>query len=109
MLLGGKYLTSKVLKDGDVIEIISEGEWGESSKFMNQDGTPKKELVFEVKFNGDDYSFRMNATNRNTLVLAFGRDTKKWIGKKAGVTFQKALIAGKMQDVIILSPQVESW
>ena len=50
---------------------------------VNEDGSPKKSLVFLVEINGKQGKFRINKASREACLQAFGDETKKWIGREA--------------------------
>jgi hypothetical protein len=103
MILGsGNFLKTAEANNGDIITFKDEGEWVENTKYTYPDGNPKVDFVIKVEINGDDKSMRLNKTNREIVISAYGKDTKKWIGKTAKITKEKMLIAGKKQDCIML-------
>lgn len=52
-----------------------------------QDGRKQAQL-FALKFVGKDMQLVLNATNRKSLVLKFGTDTKLWKGQKISLYVQ---------------------
>ena len=102
MLLGGKYLKVSDCKTGDTIEILDEGVWEESRTYKNDDGTPKHQCQFQIKHGGEEKTISLNKTNREALILAWGRDTSKWLGKKAEITLKEVEVAGEDKTVIRL-------
>ena len=98
------FLKSSDLANGDTIKFLNEGEWVENKKFSNPDGTPKNQLIFKVEFQGVERDFSLNATNRNALKEAFGKDTALWVGKEASVEKMKMAVAGGVKEVVILTP-----
>lgn len=101
------YYKAEVAKIGDVVTILDPGEWVESAKFQNEDGTPRKDFIVKILVNdADEYSMRFNATNRNFLITEFGRDTEKWVNRQATVSKVKVSVGGKLQDSIVLTPVV---
>jgi len=100
MLLGGKFIKTSDCKTGDIIEFLDGGVWEESRSFKNDDGTPKHQCQFQIKHGGEEKTMSLNKTNRDTLILAWGRDTDKWIGKTAEITLKEVEVAGK--DTIVI-------
>jgi hypothetical protein len=98
------YLKTANVKTGDVVTFTNEGEWSESRKFTNKDGTPKKQFIIKVTMNGQELDFTVNGMNRKALIAAYGDETSAWIGKKAKITVVKSLVSGEMKDVICLTP-----
>lgn len=97
-----KYLKTAEVFGGETITFKSEGEWVQSKKFTYEDGTPKNDFVIKVEILSVEKDMRLNKTNRDVLIAAYGKDTAKWIGQTAIINKVKAMVAGKMQDMIIL-------
>lgn len=89
----GDYISSNSIKDGDMIEIMSEGavEYSEALK--------KDTFNIKVKLNEKLKTWSPNNNHGKILQKAFGVDSKDWIGKKV----QLFLIEGKM----LIKPVVE--
>jgi len=102
MLGSGNYLKTAEVKDGDVITFKNDGEWIENTRYNYPDGNPKVDFVIKVELNGEEKSMRLNKTNRDIVISAYGNDTGKWIDKTAKITKEKCLVAGKKMDCIIL-------
>lgn len=102
MLGSGNYVKTAEVKNGDVITFKTEGEWIENTKYTYPDGNAKVDFVIKVELNGEEKSMRLNKTNRDIVISAYGNDTSKWIGKNAKITKEKMLVAGKKMDCIIL-------
>ena len=111
---GGKFLSAKTCKTGDVLIFKNAGEYRDS-KFMNPDkkmdgsphplaGKPKRDLVFEVSVNGEDMIFTCNNTNQAILKDAYGNNTDNWVGKKCGITIVKVNVGGSLKDSVMLTP-----
>lgn len=89
------------IKDGDIITIASEG-----LKFEGQYG-PQDVFLVKLK-SGDEKNMALNQTSINNMVDAFGADSVKWVGQKVKVWIIKAMVSGKMQNVVYLShPEAE--
>ena len=104
---GKTYLKSDMVKVGDTVKFLNGGEWIESAKFKYDDGTPRKDFIIQVKYNGAEYALRVNATNRKALVAAYGDETEQWIGFGAKVDVVNVMVSGKMQKSIMLTPYKE--
>lgn len=102
-LQSGKYLKSSIVKDGSIIKILNEGEWIVNQKYTYPDGNPRKDFVLKVDLEGQEYTMRINKTNRETLKVAWGDETRDWVGNKAVVKLMDALVSGKMQKIVILT------
>jgi len=80
------------IKDGDIIEVASEGKPVEG-QFGTQD-------IFMVKLaNGKEGNISFNTTTINGLIDVYGEDSINWIGKKVKATKIKQNVAGKFLDV----------
>jgi hypothetical protein len=83
-------------KDGDTIEILSEGKEIEG-QFGLQD-------IFSAKTReGKEGNVTFNSTSINNMIDAYGEDGKNWIGKKAKVWKVKMSVQGKIKDVYFFS------
>ncbi len=86
------------VKDGDYIIILDEGEY----RKLPQD--PSREvLTFRIKLpSGDEKKLSMNATSQKELIVAWGDDSKIWIGKRCRVEIVRQKVFTQMKDVIFL-------
>lgn len=96
------YLKVADVQGGETITFLTEGEWVKSAKFTYDDGTPKQDFVIKIQILDVEKSMRLNKTNREILVAAYGKETSEWIGRNAKVTKEKVMIGGKKMDMIIL-------
>ena len=87
------------LKDGDIVTIQNAGQ-----QLEGQFGT---QTVFTLKTRNGDKGLALNQKSINNLIDAFGEETGNWIGKEAKVWALRAMVSGKMQTVVYLSP--EDW
>jgi len=108
MLGSSNYVKTAEVKDGDTIIFRNEGEWIENTTYKYPDGNPKVDFVVKVELNGEEKSMRLNKTNRDIVINAYGNNTSKWIGKSAKITKEKVLVAGKKMDCIILEVENSS-
>jgi len=102
MLGSGNYVKTAEVQNGDVITFKDEGKWIENTRYTYQDGNQRVDFVIKVEIKGEEKSMRLNKTNREVVIAAYGNDTSKWIGKTAKITKEKCLVAGKKQDCILL-------
>ena len=104
MILDDKknYVKTADVTNGDMITFKSEGVWQENRRFTYDDGNPKVDFIIKVELNGEEKDMRLNKTNRDIVIKAYGKETKDWIDKTAKITKVQAMIAGKMMDMIIL-------
>lgn len=88
-------------KDGDLVEIASEGVEVEG-KYGTQD-------VFLLKLKeGKEGNVSINQTSINGFIDAFGKEAVNWIGKKVKVVKIKQNVSGKFIDVYYFAhPEAE--
>lgn len=102
-------LRNEDLKTGDVITFVNAGEIKDIDFSKAQDGSGIKtvlQLLVEIP-GGKNKIYTPNATTREILKNAWGKDTENWVGKQAQVTFVKQLAFGEMIEVLVLEPIVE--
>ena len=58
------------------------------------DAGRKRPVVYTLAFKGADKQLALNATNRKALASLFGRDVKKWQGKKVELFVQDGIRLG---------------
>jgi hypothetical protein len=46
---------------------------------------------------------RLNKTNREAMIEAYGDETAEWLGKSATISIEKVMVGGKKMDTIVLS------
>ena len=78
-------------KDGDILEIASEGK-----ELQGEFGVQN---IFMVKFGEKEGNVSFNQTSINGCIDAYGEDDLKWIGKKVKANKIKQNVAGKFLDV----------
>ena len=89
------------VKDGDVVELLTEGEWKE---IKGMDGKPKKVLQFEMKLaNREVRTYTMNNTTMKGLVEELGSNSKKWVKVPLRANVVKIQAFGKLTDLLTLS------
>ncbi len=101
------WLKSDNVKSGDNLTFLNGGEIVVSGKFTYADGTPRKDLVFKATHNGAEVDFNMNATNKKTLIAAFGDETDQWIGKTVKLDVANVMIGGQTKKSIIVQGAVD--
>ena len=86
----GDFINAKSVKDGDMITILSEGEYTYSDIL--------KKDVFNLKVSLNDKPKTWSPNNKHGKLLqqAFGIDSKQWVGNKV----QIALV----EDVMLIKP-----
>lgn len=97
-----KFLKTADVMTNDEIKFLNEGEWVENKKFTYPDGSPKQDFVIKVLYGSDEKDMRLNKTNREALIKAYGKDTANWVGKTAKIVKVKAMVSGKLMDTIVL-------
>jgi len=88
MKLDNKFLASEDFLGLGEIELVISGIYEHIDQVM-QDG--KKKSFFSVGFNDKPKRMILNATNRKALAMAFGADTKNWIGQKVVIYAQDGI------------------
>lgn len=88
----GNFLKKGVdFKDGDILEICSEGK-----EVQGEFGVQN---MFRVKIGDKDGNVSFNQTSINGCIEAWGEDDVKWIGKRVKANKIKQNVAGKFIDV----------
>lgn len=82
MKQASKFLASEDLIGAGEVQLEISGVYEHSGETM-QDG--RKKDLFSIAFAKTPKRMVLNATNRRTLAMAFGKDVKDWVGKKVGV------------------------
>lgn len=81
------------IKDGDIIEILDEGEKAEGQWGLQD--------VFLIKTaGGEEKNVNVNQTSMNNLIDAYGDETKEWIGKKAKAWILTQNVSGTFRKVL---------
>lgn len=79
------YLSTKTVEKGEIIEFLDEGVRKPNEKYTYQDGSPKIDNIFKVKYKGEVKELRLNNVSNVNIGDAFGYESKKWIGRKAKI------------------------
>lgn len=79
-----KFLNKKdEINHKDVVTISSEGQWIESKTFKKEDGSVSNQFDINITLpDGEERSTTLNWSNIKLLALAYGKETKEWVGKK---------------------------
>ena len=94
--LGAFLKKGEDFKDGDIVEVMSEGKQVEG-QFGTQD-------IFTIKLSDEkEGNVSFNSTSINNLIDAYGEDSKSWMGKKVKVWGILSNIQGKMKKVYYFS------
>jgi hypothetical protein len=88
MKLDNKFLAAEDFFGLGEIELVISGIYEHKDEKM-QDG--KEKSFFSVGFNDKPKRMILNATNRKALAMAFGADTKNWIGQKVVIFAQDGI------------------
>jgi hypothetical protein len=88
MKQASKFLASEDLIGAGEVTLEITGVFEHTGETM-QDGRAKD--LFSISFAKIPKRMVLNATNRRTLAMAFGKDVKNWSGKKVGVYVQDGI------------------
>ena len=99
--MSNQYVTPyEDVQDGDTITIADEGEFRE--------GEYGTKLVVKVALaNGTQKKLSLNPTSVNTLIAAFGAETKAWVGKQVKVQVSQMTVRDTLRDVIFVTAPEE--
>lgn len=98
--VGGQWAKAGVdIKDQDIIKIIDSG--------TTIEGQYGPQLVFKVLTKNGEFVRPFNQTSINNLVDAYGEESMGWINKPAKAWVIKALVSGKMANVLYFAEP--SW
>ena len=107
--LDGKYVRlGENVEDGDICTIRSSGE---TSKIPARNGEPEKEVYnFLIELvDGSQKFTTFNKTSLKALIKAFGKESKKWVGKQIMANSVKMTIKGELKNILVWSvPEEES-
>lgn len=83
------------VKDGDIVTILDAGQI-----VQGQYGEQK---AFKIKTRNDVKLISLNQVSQNNLIDEFGDESENWIDKDVKVWVIKAMVKGKMSNVVYLS------
>ena len=75
---GGDYVSIDSTKDGQIVEIKGEGEWGE----ITYQGKTKKVLNIPVVINGKEMTWTPGIRAGKSAQNAWGTNSLAWVGMK---------------------------
>lgn len=92
------YLNVDTCEQGDIVEIIGEGEYST----MKDNRTQKDKRVFNipVRLGTKQLTYTPGVNVLKELVLKWGKDSKSWVGKKFQVEIRTVEAFGKETQVI---------
>lgn len=94
--VGGEFAKKGTdIFDGDLITITNEGDMVE--------GEYGTQLVLKAKTRNGEKNISLNQTSQNNLIDAFGDETNTWVGKEIKVFIIKAMVSGKLREVLYLA------
>lgn len=96
----GDYLNADNCHNGDIIEIVGEGEY----KDIEWQGKKKKVFNMPVKVGEKKLTYTPNQKAGKLLVDAWGKDSKAWIGRKMLARIVTVEIAGNESQQIRITP-----
>ena len=104
--VGGDWVKKGDLTNGMKATIVSETQ-PIPSQWEDKKGNMKNQDVCKVKFNGFEtaYNVALNRATLNSLVEAFGEDSKDWMNKPLTVEVEKQRVSGRAVTALYLIPQ----
>lgn len=75
------FLKADEVKKGEVIKILDEGNRVEGE----YQGKKNVQYLFQVEYNGDIKTLKMNDTSWRAMTEAYGEDSKDWVMKNAKI------------------------
>lgn len=102
-LLGGDFLNSETVSEGDICEVTGEGEKVE----IERNGKNKPALNIPVRVQGEDrkdLTYTPGKKGLQALTKSWGADTSQWKNKKFSVKFIHMEVAGKERKVVRPEP-----
>lgn len=102
------FLKGSELEEGQIVKIVSAGEWIKKDFSKERDGSDTK-TVFDIKIqvDGEEKNLTLNATSRMSLADKWGPMTEDWINKQATVTKPMMPCFGEIKKVLCLVPMKE--
>lgn len=93
--------------DGDIIQLLSEGEKRLAPK-SNDNDKDRWQWIFKARVGGDVKIIKLNGTSLNNMIEAFGTESKDWIEKDIKVWVKEQLVGNKTYDVAYFAhPEAE--
>jgi len=93
-----EYLNTQTAQDGDIVEIVGEGEY--STIRDNRTQREKKVLNIPVLLNEKQLIYTPSKGTLRDLAKRWGKDTKDWIGKKFQVDIREIEAFGRLMSVV---------
>lgn len=90
-----EYLTSKMVKTGEIIKFLDEGQWVENTKYLKPDGSPSNSFMMGCEYKGEKKQVKITVNSRESIAPVWGYDTKSWIGKNVSITVVPVPQGGK--------------
>ena len=93
---GGQFIDKKAdIKNGDIVTILNGG--------VEHEGQYGVQFGLLINTKNGERVLDLNQTTKNNLIDAFGDETESWIGKEVKVWVIRAMVGGKMCDIVYLS------
>ena len=84
----GTFLNKDTARDGDIAEIMGEGQWDE----LVFQGKTKKVFNIPVRVGSEELTYSPSLSAGKSINEAWGLESRNWIGKK----LQIFMVQGKM-------------
>ena len=101
--IGGAWVKGSEVVSGTKCKLVAETT-KLTSKFTNEDGSPKIQDVSKVRFEGkpDAMNINLNRATIYGLIDAFGEESKDWCNQTLTAHTEKTTVAGKRVTALYL-------
>ncbi len=97
-----KYLTSDMVKDGDIVTFIDAGQIVSNTFTKNGKSETNDVLELTVEVHGHRKLYTPNKTSEKSIKEAWGPMSEDWVGKTCKVLIASQLVFDKVVKVLIL-------
>jgi len=98
------FLTPDDFKDDEEFVFMDEGSYEEVNFGTEEQPDIRKVFRITISLHEQEFLYSMNKTSILSFMRSYGKDTKKWIGKRGTLTKLKQLVFGKKKDVTYGTP-----
>jgi hypothetical protein len=97
----GNFVNENTCQENDVGIVLSEGEYENK---VSMKGKPYQQLNIDVEVNGKKLIHSLRIMEGRKLVAIWGKDTKKWIGKKFICHLIRQQVGKEIKNYIEIEP-----